>query len=631
MKKRYLTLLLVLTLLFGAGPIPASADGVDQGAKVLMVFNPASTASGSFSIQYQSSPEINHQEGPEPALPYGPQTLPLSEEGTPIDAGGQLSFAHSQVLPHPEDPFYMGCGTLELEEDMLPEACFEDARLSADTAQAYQLGDLKTIYDSYRSNTVRMRCIALGNYCTVWTSVDDPEATRLPEEVAQRYAAAFDEKCPEMVRVFGDWLDVDGDGKLAVLCYDIGDNYAKQTNAACAGYFSYVSMISSDGRISNMSHTFQYSLSSARYYFGMDCVHVETSSLTPDDYTKEATVESRISTMLHEFQHVINQSWAVIHAKKVGDIVHMESLMNEGMSRAAQFWADPGFAASLVSNYNQSGSVSGLGMFPWNGGYDQYTVAFLLVEYMRACYVRKGFTEDDGNGVFRAIEQLRISNPSSGTNMFQEVAEKLFGQSCQSFARNLWQAVYEKAPSGEHGFNGEPWADALMPYVYPDPQTGNEGIGGGGARFYYLESGAGSVTGTQGLEYVVLDIRELASGQCGLGASDQISWSLSSAGHLRIEGTGKMANYNISSVVPPWYAYVNSISRATVGEGVTSLGNQSFIYAYNLRSVSLPSTLLTMGNHCFFCCYALESLAVTGASGTGVAPGRWRRKWQKRP
>ncbi len=78
----------------------------------------------------------------------------------------------------------------------------------------------------------------------------------------------------------------------------------------------------------------------------------------------------------------------------------------------------------------------------------------------------------------------------------------------------------------------------------------------------------------------------MASGQCGTNTT----WSLDSAGHMVISGTGDMTNYyNLEDV--PWYEYIEDIKTLDIQEGVTSIGSMSFWDAINLQSVSIPDTV----------------------------------------
>lgn len=94
-----------------------------------------------------------------------------------------------------------------------------------------------------------------------------------------------------------------------------------------------------------------------------------------------------------------------------------------------------------------------------------------------------------------------------------------------------------------------------------------------------------------------------ASGTCG----SDLTWSLF-GGVLNISGSGAMTNFTDENM-PPWYGNAAEITKVTIGEGVTSVGDLAFFGCQNLSSVSLPSTVKTIGVRSFKECTALSHVA----------------------
>ena len=90
------------------------------------------------------------------------------------------------------------------------------------------------------------------------------------------------------------------------------------------------------------------------------------------------------------------------------------------------------------------------------------------------------------------------------------------------------------------------------------------------------------------------------------GTTGDLSWSLV-GGALTITGSGDMPEYSDASM-PPWADVADQITRASVGEGVTSVGALTFYGCTNLRSVSLPSTVSEIGDRAFKFCRSLPYL-----------------------
>lgn len=106
------------------------------------------------------------------------------------------------------------------------------------------------------------------------------------------------------------------------------------------------------------------------------------------------------------------------------------------------------------------------------------------------------------------------------------------------------------------------------------------------------------------------------SGNCGYNG-DNLTYTLTQNNKgddnptytLKIEGTGKMAYYNSSAKVP-WNSYRASITKAEIGDGVTSICNSAFSNCSGLSSISLPQSLTSIGSSAFYGCSSLTSITI---------------------
>ena len=88
-------------------------------------------------------------------------------------------------------------------------------------------------------------------------------------------------------------------------------------------------------------------------------------------------------------------------------------------------------------------------------------------------------------------------------------------------------------------------------------------------------------------------------GTCGVDA-DNVMWSLDIAtGILTVNGTGKIRDYE-NGAYAPWYAYRSFISTITLGNGITSIGNWAFANLTNLKSVTIPDSVIRIGSKAFY-------------------------------
>ncbi|MBX3007828.1 MAG: leucine-rich repeat protein [Melioribacteraceae bacterium] len=81
-------------------------------------------------------------------------------------------------------------------------------------------------------------------------------------------------------------------------------------------------------------------------------------------------------------------------------------------------------------------------------------------------------------------------------------------------------------------------------------------------------------------------------------------------GVLTISGSGPMPNYDYT--VSPWreYEWIDQIKTVVIGEGVTSVGAEAFIYCLNLTSVTLPESVTSIGMWAFSYCISLPSITL---------------------
>ena len=94
------------------------------------------------------------------------------------------------------------------------------------------------------------------------------------------------------------------------------------------------------------------------------------------------------------------------------------------------------------------------------------------------------------------------------------------------------------------------------------------------------------------------------SGSCGAN----LTWILCNDGELIVEGTGAMSNYSMDT--SPWAIYSESITKATIKEGVTTIGDYAFQGCTALTSASLPTGLTSIGKYAFQWCEVLVTINI---------------------
>lgn len=85
---------------------------------------------------------------------------------------------------------------------------------------------------------------------------------------------------------------------------------------------------------------------------------------------------------------------------------------------------------------------------------------------------------------------------------------------------------------------------------------------------------------------------------CFNAINAEISWNLSDDGTLTISGTD-MPNYDEIYNPNPWYSQRNKIKKIVIEDGVTNIGDYTFLHCNFLTSVSIPNSVKSIGNAAF--------------------------------
>lgn len=99
---------------------------------------------------------------------------------------------------------------------------------------------------------------------------------------------------------------------------------------------------------------------------------------------------------------------------------------------------------------------------------------------------------------------------------------------------------------------------------------------------------------------------------------DNVRYSLDSNGKMRIYGTGAMKDWTESFGFnqSPWSSYIRDIKTVVVEPGVTAIGDNAFISATSLTSVTIASTVERIGENAFSDCASLAQVTLPSALAT---------------
>lgn len=81
------------------------------------------------------------------------------------------------------------------------------------------------------------------------------------------------------------------------------------------------------------------------------------------------------------------------------------------------------------------------------------------------------------------------------------------------------------------------------------------------------------------------------------GTTGDCTWSLDDNGTLTISGNGAMENYNYWS--NNYAPYGTNITKVTIADGVTNIGNCAFSGCTGLTSIDIPDSVTSIGDFRF--------------------------------
>ena len=404
-----------------------------------------------------------------------------------------------------------------------------------------------------RERDLDMVCLYVGTHCTVWGTTSDEEAVRLGSAQAAQIGGYFDEKFPTMKATFGgDFVDADGDGKVAIMCYDIDENYEPGktfSGSYTAGFFDMKDMIGSDNKIGSVL----FGESAAYPYNGIDCIRIDTYPVmggTPD--TLMTRVENCYSTLFHEFQHMLNFSSSLHHCeqRKTDKLYYMDTFLNEAFSMAAEHLiCGSDSTASRIRRFNGSDYKPGSSLTTWTGSLNNYANSYLFGQYLRTRYMQSGLANKaDGSDFYRTVYDWCVDPTDlDGEPVYDEagnqiryngnamdVVADLLQTNAISLTIDFWTAVCLNQSNGVFGFAGEDWADAIQMKTNDIRfGTSNDGIANSGAKLYQLDPNK-TYTITAATNCTLVAMSRLQPGVCGT----DITWELAPDGALYIEGDG---------------------------------------------------------------------------------------------
>ena len=327
-----------------------------------------------------------------------------------------------------------------------------DAEFKAKALQ-YQVGDTKLFWtynmknETYTQITATLKSV--GSKCDVWVNTSDYNMSAAD---ANKISAEFDNNInSKITAVFGQPSDVDENGKVNILCFDIKDGWdGVNILSYVGGYFNALDLFEND-------YENPYSNETEVFY-------IDTY---PAMGTNAKDVTKCFGTLAHEFQHMINfeQNWENEGAPDI-----MDDWLNEALSEAASQIYSGEISQYRIAYYNNSSKItSGFSLLNWSGEVENYSLAYLFLQYLKE---QVGIGDD----VFTEV----LQNSYDDYRAVEYVIKKYISPNLtfSQFMTNFRAALLLKQPVGPYGFKGVAAYNTINKKIY---KGGRINLYGGGA------------------------------------------------------------------------------------------------------------------------------------------------------
>ncbi|WP_052342716.1 Ig-like domain-containing protein [Bacillus sp. EB01] len=324
---------------------------------------------------------------------------------------------------------------------------------------SYVKGDSKYFWtanlETGQYNSTRATLAYSGTKANIWVNaydISDSQAEQLGREFESRIY-------PSVTSNFGKESDVNGDGKIDILAYDIQDGFSG-SGGFVAGYF-YSGDLYNDA-YSNKSEIF----------------YVDTYPLM-GSYSDDVT--AAYETLAHEFQHMVNFNQNVL----VEGGSDMPVWLDEAFAMAAEeIYLGRGLTDRL-DYYNASQSTAnGHSLLYWD--YEGDTLANYSLSYLFGQYLK--IQTNRGNAIFKEI----LTDSNNDYKAVENAVKKYINPSLTigKVMTNFRAALLLKEPFGYYGFKGNSFFNSLNVRAY----NGNSAnLRGGGAITVRYDSSEGFI------------------------------------------------------------------------------------------------------------------------------------------
>ena len=323
---------------------------------------------------------------------------------------------------------------------------FADTNLSTNQVTSlYKVGDTKLFNLNNNATGEYYQDYAtlayIGNHAEVWVHNEAITSTQ-----AAQLATEFDQSIYSLVTEnFGIPSDIDDKRRIAILCFDIQDNSAREdVDNYITGYFGAADLYKNEQLDVPISNE-------------MEIVYIDTYP-TMGNNRNNLDVTKSYSTLVHEFQHLVTAVQERFTENKHN--ATMAKWLDEGVSLAAEQMYLKGPLTDYIQYFNESSTIrDGRSLLEWThtDPLANYSLSYLFLQHLK-------IQANQGNAIFKEI----ILHEGTEVEAVESIIHKYI-DSTMSFGEFMTAfriALVLKADTGLYGFGGNKDFDAVTTQVY---------------------------------------------------------------------------------------------------------------------------------------------------------------------
>lgn len=293
------------------------------------------------------------------------------------------------------------CDFSDMNVDFGDETYDDTVLMSETEPVSYAIGDVKTIYSKGIGEYVELKVVGIGEKYTLWAN-SSLDYQGEYDFVGEEFDSVI---CDMFTNMFGEWYDVDGDGKVGLLIYELWDGKT--------GYVNTYDMWKNE----------------------IDCVNLNCNYL-----------DTINATLAHEFTHLLSYSQRKYF---------FDTWIEEGIATIAEDIYGGNTYIDVYNRYHRY-MDNGLSFLEW-GSAINYSQANMFMNYLNEQVKLAGGKE------YEIFSKIVKCTEYKNYKVIEQIMQEYYPDiTMQDLLFNYSVALLAKESTGPYGFGGNKMFDDII-------------------------------------------------------------------------------------------------------------------------------------------------------------------------